>query len=89
MQDSSASRFYLKVTVSHSHCQPPEIAEEKMNMRTTASKIAPCGCRHLIRRRFASTVSTGLLKELESRGFVAATTRSAKHRQLDDDIPLT
>ena len=87
MQDSS--RVYLKVTVSHSHCQLPEIAEEKMNLRTTASKIAPCGCRHLIRRRFASTVSTGLLKELESRGFVAATTRLANHRQHEDNISLT
>lgn len=87
MQDSS--RVYLKVTVSHSPGQPPEIAEEKMNLRTTASKIVPCSCRYLIRRRFASTVSTGLLKELEGRGFVAATTRSADHGQLDDNIPLT
>ena len=47
-----------------------------MNLRSSIGSLSSSTGRHLVRRRFASTVSAGLLKELENRGFVAATTRS-------------
>lgn len=46
-----------------------------MSFRKTHLNFCAISGGSLVRRRFASTVSAGLLKELENRGFVAATTR--------------